>query len=304
MKNGPHVLLCSESGTGKSTFASTLIGAPDAEKPVLVQAFDASDKLTPYRKRGTRVEIGKWEYGERELVYRKDVLVAVIERWHEKQGRGSPGVSMSGGAKVSTMRHVLQGQRWDAYLERMKHFVDECEDEWYAYIHDSTTAAEFAVRSFLTGVMKVSDNGLVWGQATDELEHFYMATFPDLPITTIVIAHALPERVVGRDDRGKMSRVRGEPGDVPYESRLPGRLAKDIFAMFGEIYRPYVMYEKGEGGKREQTFYVQTKADGIWRCATQLNVDNPLGGVQPPHMKDVMKKALFIETVSEKGEKA
>lgn len=47
----PHILLCGEPGTGKSTWAATMI-RPKVKKPVLVLMFDPRDKATPYMKRG------------------------------------------------------------------------------------------------------------------------------------------------------------------------------------------------------------------------------------------------------------
>ena len=47
----PHILLCGEPGTGKSTWAATMI-RPKVTKPVLVLMFDPRDKATPYMKRG------------------------------------------------------------------------------------------------------------------------------------------------------------------------------------------------------------------------------------------------------------
>lgn len=288
MKDGPHLLLFSESGTGKSTFAATMIASPPQmkdDRPVLVQLFDAADKGTPYRMRGDAVTVDASGPVPRELVTKGGKLVAVIERWHEREGRGSGGVTMKGGEKVKTGRYTRQGENYEKYLERMRDFVAECEDgAWWGVILDSTTFLEHAMRSYLTGVMKVADNMMIWNQATDELERFLLATFPDLPITTIVIAHAVPEKDIDYVD-GKKKRVRGVAGDVPYEARLPGRLAADIFATFGEIYRCY--YDK-----KSNDFYVQTRRDGVWRCASQLGVSNPLG--PQPNFRDVYKQAVKV----------
>lgn len=287
MKHGPHILLASESGTGKSSFAATVIGIPPAVasgKPVLVQAFDSSDKLMPYRKRGDRIVR---DGSDKEVVMLKGKEVAIIERWHEKEGRAGGGVTMGGGAKVPTMKYVNQGVMYERYLERMRDFVAEAEENYFAYIHDSTTFCQHAVASYLQGVMKVADNQLVYGQTTDELERFYLATFPDLPITTIVISHSLPQRVTTRDEKGRTRKERGTPGDVPYEIRLPGRLANDLFAAFGEIYRGY--YER-----KEDAYYMQTRRDAVWRCQSQLEVANPLG--PSPTFKDVYQIAKqYIE---------
>lgn len=72
--------------------------------------------------------------------------------------------------------------------------------------------------------------------------------------------------------------MRGEADDVPYEVSAPGRLGRDIFAAYGEIYRGYITYERNaETRKNEPVFWMQTRNDGIWRCASQLHVANPLG---------------------------
>ena len=47
----PHILLCGEPGTGKSTWAASMI-RPKVTKPVLVLMFDPRDKATPYLRRG------------------------------------------------------------------------------------------------------------------------------------------------------------------------------------------------------------------------------------------------------------
>jgi len=280
MRHGPHILVSSESGTGKTTFAATLIQKRNP-RPVLVQLFDAADKGTPYRRRGDRTVLESWDYGERENVYCGEQLVAVIERWHEKQGKGSGGITMKGGSKVATAKYVRQGVVFEMYLERMRDFADETQ-QWYAYIHDSSTFCEHAVRNYLSGVMHVADNMMIWAQATDELERFYLNLFPDLDITTVVLSHSVPQKVKQRDDKGRVKMIRGEAGDVPYEVRLPGRLASDIYATFGEVYRGYVKLEKSSP---DPTFYLQTRPDGVWRCSSQLGVPDPIG--PSPHWKEI-----------------
>ena len=275
------MLISSESGTGKTHFAASVIQARNP-RPVLVQAFDPSDKLTSYRLRGDRVTLESWEYGQRENVWQGEKLIAVIERWHEKQGKGSAGITMKGGSKVNTDKYQKQGVVFQAYLERMKHFTDETYDNWYAYIHDSTTFCEFAVRAYLSGVMHVKDNQMIWAQATDELERFYMATFPDLDITTVVLSHASAER------------EKTESGIARYQVRLPGRLAKDIISSFGEVYRGYVA--GGEGSLADRV-YLQTEQDGVWRCSSQLGIANPFG--PSPHWRTVYEAALAVRPEGE-----
>lgn len=276
MKHGPHLLIASESGTGKTHFAATLLQVRNP-RPVLVQAFDPADKLTAYRLRGDRTTLEDWEYGRRERIWQGEQCIGVIERWHERQGKGSAGITMKGGSKVQTERYQLQGKVFEAYLERMKHFTEEAPEAWYAYVHDSTTFCEFAVRAYLSGVMKVKDNQMIWAQATDELERFYMATFPDLDITTIVLSHASAER------------EKSEDGIARYQVRLPGRLAKDIIASFGEVYRGYVIAAKGPLSER---VYLQTEPDGIWRCSSQLGIASPFG--PSPHWRTVYEAAKAV----------
>jgi hypothetical protein len=229
--------------------------------------------MAAYRQRGDRIVLEDYEYGQREQIYIAEKHVATLERWHEKQGHGSAGVTMKGGSSVGTKRHVLQGMVFEAYLERMKYFADEAQ-EWYAYIHDSSTFCEFAVRQYLSGVMKVKDNKMIWAQATDELERFYMALFPDLDITTFVLSHASTERAPN------------ESGVSKYQVRLPGRLGRDIIASFGEVYRAFVVPSKEDG----PLFYMQTEADAMWRCSSQLKVPSPLGPT--PHWKEIYKLAV------------
>ena len=278
MKRGPHILVAAQSGTGKSNFASTIIQKRNP-RPVLVQGFDPSDKLTRYRMRADRIKLETWQYGERELLYKDDKLVAVIERWHEKQGHGSGGITMKGGKNVGTARYVNQGVMFEKYLERMKDFVDECED-WYALVHDSTTFAEFGCRQYLSGRMKVRDNQMIWAQATDELERLYIALFPDLPITTIVLSHATVER------------AKNESNITAYEVRLPGRLSRDIIASFGEVYRAYVVHTR-EGAE----YFMQTTSDGIWRCSSQLDIPSPMG--PNPSWREVYEAAIAVRPEGE-----
>ena len=268
MKNGQHILIASDSGTGKTRFASTII-QPRNPRPVLVQAFDPSDKLVAYRRRGD-CRIEEWEYGTREIVARGETTLAVIERWHEQHGRGSPGMTMKGGKRVPTTKHDLVGRRFEAYLERMKHF-DEETDDWYAMVLDSSTFLELSVRAYLGGVMNVKDNQMIWGQATDELERLLMFVLPDLPITTIVLSH------VG------VAQDRGEDGKDKYQLRLPGRLGKDPYAAFGEIYRAYVARSRNDG-ELVTEYLLQTRADNAWRCGSQLEVPDPM----EPHWKHIV----------------
>lgn len=260
MKYGPHILISSDSGTGKSHFAATIINARNP-RPVLVQAFDPSDKLAPYRARGDRVTLDtEWQFGRREQVWVKDKLVAVIERWHEREGKGSLGVVMRGGGKTNTSRYTTQGVMFENYLARMQDFMNEA-DQWYAFVHDSATFFEFSVRQYLVGRMRVQDNRMVWAQTTDEIERFYLALLPDLDITTIVLSHASTEREPQED------------GASRYAVRLPGRLSKDVIAAFGEVYRGFVVTKKGESPE----FFMQTAPDGVWRCSSQLHIPSPFG---------------------------
>jgi len=290
VRNGPHILLCSEFGTGKSTFAASLIACPPQLKsnlPVLVQGFDGDSKLTPYRKRGDRIV----RDGNIEHVFKGAKEVAVIESWQEKEARGGLGITMKNGQKAPSIKYAKQGESFERYLERMVDFYDEVQEgRYWAVVVDSGTSMEYAARSYLQGVMLVSDGGMVYAQTADELERFLMATFPNLPVTTIVIVHALPQKEMGLDDRGKRRKVRGTPGDVPYEIRLPGRLANDPYGTYGEIYRAYVEFEKDEGGKKRPVYYVQTERDELWRCQSQLGVESPLG--PNPTFLNVYKKAL------------
>lgn len=284
MLHGPHILITSESGTGKTYFAATIINARNP-RPVLVQAFDPSDKLTSYRRRADRIELEEYPFGMRENLYKGDTKVAVIERWGETEGKGSRGITMKGGARVGgQLGNVKQGLKFEAYVERMRGFNAEA-PEWYALIHDSTTFCEFAVRSYLSGVMKVQDNMMIWAQATDELERFYMALFPNLPITTIVLSHASTERTPSSDGVSK------------YEVRLPGRLARDIIASFGEVYRAFTKLEKGEDGITHPRFFMQTETDGIWRCSSQLGVESPFG--PSPTWKSVWQLAMQLRPAGE-----
>ena len=271
MKGGPHILLSSDSGTGKSTFGATIIQERNP-RPVLIQAFDARDKLRAYYKRATRVESSDSKFGPRELLYRDDKLVAVLERWHERGGRGSRGVTMKGGNQVQTIRFDTQGRVFEQYLERMRHFDEEIE-QYYAYIHDSSTFCELAVRAYLTGIMHVKDNQMIWGQATDELERFYSFLFPDLPITTILISHAGNELMKDGNERIATGRR---------NVRLPGRLRDDLYASFGEIYRCYINFSKRDGTTE---YLVQTQGDKQWRCQSQIGVPNPM----EPHWKHVYR---------------
>jgi hypothetical protein len=177
---------------------------------------------------------------------------------------------MKGGAKVATSRYDTPGKTFENYLERMKHFDDEVEN-YYAYILDSATFCEIAVRAYLSGVMRVSDNKMIWGQATDELERLFMFILPDLPISTIVLSHASPTQEKGEDGKDK------------FGIRLPGRLHKDPFAAFGEIYRAYVVVKR-EDGELVKEYKLQTSADSSWRCGTQIDVDDPM----EPHWKNVV----------------
>lgn len=296
MRNGPHILLCSEFGTGKSTFAATLIGSPpqvgaSSLRPVLIQGFDGDSKLMPYRKRGDAVRREKGPYCEIERVFLKGKEVAIIEHWQEKEGRGGLGVTMKGGGKAPTNRYMKQGEAFARYLERMRNFYEEVEDDnYWAVIVDSGTSMEYAGRSYLQGVMQVSDGQMIYAQVTDELERFLLATFPNLPVTTIVIVHALPERVKEIGSGGKKVKVRGTAGDVPYEIRLPGRLANDPYGTYGEIYRAFVTFERSEGGAKKPVYYIQTTRDEVWRCQSQLGISGPLG--PSPTFSTVYKAAL------------
>jgi hypothetical protein len=260
MKNGPHILVCSDSGTGKSTFAATAIDSRNP-RPVLVQLFDPRDKGTPYRRRGNSVAVEDWEYGQRERVFVDGKEVAIIERWHERQGYSSSGITMKGGKKVGTLTKAPEAGMFERYLDRMRFFEEEQHD-YFAFVLDSTTFMELAVRAFLASRMRVSDNQMIWAQAADELERFLVNFLPDLDITTIVLAHVNPEPVA-------------DASGVQYVTRLPGRLKRDLQAAFGEVYRAYTVRHSGESGTEDE-YLLQTRPDGKWRCSSQLGVPDPM----------------------------
>lgn len=274
MRNGPHILIGSDSGTGKSTFAASMLQEHN-DKPVLIQAFDPTGRLNAYRKRADRTERKLSKHGVPvELLYKGDKLIGVMERWHEHNGRGSGGMTMKGGAKVKTSQFDLPATRFEQYLERMKYIFDE-QAKWFGIIIDSVTYMELCIRSYLQNHMRVLDNKMLWGQATDEMERFMLYLLPDIEITLMVLAHV--ENFITDDE---------EKGGGRFNIRAPGRLRKDLFSAFGEVYRCYSSRKDGEA-----TYYLQTSESKYWRCRSELGLEDPT----PAHWKHIYKAAMELQ---------
>lgn len=280
MKNGPHILVCSDFGTGKSTFASTIIQKRNP-RPVLIHAFDTADKLMPYRKRGITVH-EDWQYGRRDLIQSEGRTLAVIEYWIENDGV-TPSITLRGGQRVITSKFTQPGRMYERYLERMKTFLEEI-DEYYAFILDSTTALELSVRTYLGGVLQVGDNQLLYNQTTNELERFMCRIMPNLPITCIAISHDKSQWVGSGDDRHETGKRL---------IRLPGRLSSDPYGAFGEVYAAFSTLQRGEDKQVSEQFLLQTRRTKERYAASQLDVPNPM----EPHIKHVFAamKASGVE---------
>ena len=233
-----HALIIGDAGGGKSTVAATF------PKPMLVHSFDPLGKEIPYLKVGDMQPVqlpipGGTPY--RDVVSKKSGKLLIRIRYYLD----------------ADMTHPDAYRRLLADLAKLQAEYAE----WATVVFDSTTFAELAARKWHQyGLNPQAKDPRQWfGGSTDLLEELIMGRVAALPMNAVVIAHVDEEK---DELHGMMLR----------SPKLPGRLRKGAASAFPELYRAFV---GKDGDTGERVHLLQTQADAIWNCASQINAPNP-----------------------------
>ena len=230
-----HVLLYGESGSGKSTGAATF------DPPLLVLAFDPTDKLKPYLKLGTPSSLEQDDLGTdvREVFGDDGTLLCRVEYYidHDPQAP-------------------------DAYqrlLDRLA--VRNWHEGFNTVVLDSVTFCELAARKFAQYVLNphAKDPRQWYGASTESLEELVMIRLAGLQKCVVVVAHV-------DEDRDEVM------GYMVRNPAFPGRLRKRAASGYGELYRAFV--RRTDDGEREYLW--QTKSSQDWNASSQINAPDPV----------------------------
>lgn len=231
-----HVLVYGESGSGKTTFASSF------PKPMLVWLFDPPGKGMPYKRRGSRSEEG----------IDQDLGIRVTNVF-------GPDDSL-----LIQVEHYLDPnpQRPSAYKlfrERLSGFEDEFE-WWQTVVLDSLTFCELASRwDHQHRLNPSAKDGRQWyGGAKEDMEQLLMGRIPAYPMNVVVTAHIDEEK---DEVHGMMVR---NPSVV-------GKLRKFASAAFAEFYHSFVTADD----KGNRIYALQTQGDRFFNAASQIPAPNP-----------------------------
>lgn len=232
-----HWLIYGESGAGKSTSASTFPG------PLLVFAFDPSDKLKPYLRLGTRVErhTDPLTGGVTAQVFSETAHMATIEYYGD--------------------RDPLRPTAYAQFLDRLTELDHAGLMDVGTLILDSITFCELAARKWAQYTLNpnAKDPRQWYGASTEQLEELVMMRLASIhECNVVVIAHV-------DEDKDELH------GAYVRNPAFPGRLRKRVAAGFGEMYRAYARV--GDGGVREYLW--QTRMDNSWNASTQIDAPDP-----------------------------
>jgi len=234
-----HCLIYGEYCSGKSTFFATW------PKPMLIFAFDAMDKLTPYLRLGNSTSVSDPAWKE----------------WYEKMGVEATDVVDDAGKLVCRIEHyddtdpndpVAFGQ----FEVRLTNFASEAKD-WASVGIDSYTYCQYA--SFIR--QKKLNPMVMFKQGTDtrqwyagtkiEMEGILKSRAPRWKTNVGVLCHV-------KEDKDEFAEgiLRG--------IMAVGTLSKEAPGGFGEVYRVYV--EKDGKGVFQRK--LQTQSNNLWVAAS------------------------------------
>jgi len=235
-----HLLLYGESGSGKSTFWSTMIRyySTNFNEPSLILSFDPWDKATPYLELGTVQKCEEQYYKTiglevDDVVDAKGNLIVRVEYYADPDPDNPTAISL--------------------FEKRMVGFEKECRN-WASVGMDSMT---YFQRASLLKWKKLNplesvkqQTNISWyGGVAEDAGAAVMSRAAWWRTNVGVICH-IDE---AKDDLADFGVVRSVA--------LAGKLSKRAPAGFGEVYRMRVVVSgKGEQYKRE----LQTQADTQW----------------------------------------
>ena len=242
-----HWILYGESGSGKSTTASTW------PKPMIVFCFDPYGKEQPYLRRGAA--LGELMQPEGGVPY-QDV--------YNKKGE-----------VIIRVEHYLDADPDDpkayrVFRARMAVFHTEYET-WRTAVVDSVTFMELAARKYEEKVLNPMPSGRSiaakgegfdirkwWAGSTNALEEMLMMRFGSLPMNVVVCCHVDEVQDIVE-------------GTMVRNPNAPGRLRKNLAAGFSELYRTFIT--RNDEGQR--VYLMQTQGDNRYNAASQIEPPDP-----------------------------
>lgn len=235
-----HVVLVGDSGSGKSTFASTFPG------PMLVLWFDQLGKEIPYLRRAATPDA--IQEGQSHLL--------MPETWIN-------GHSPEHMIKIEHYNRLDPRTYNDFEAFRMRMVNSDFSAEgWRTVVVDSATFLELAARKWqqLVGPNKDTREPRQWyAAATDELEAFLVMRLGHLRVNVVVVCHY-------------DTRQDNVNGQFVHQPKLPGRLSSTVPAGYSEFYRAYVM-QQGPG--QPGAHVLQTRAGAGYNASSQIQAPDP-----------------------------
>ena len=238
-----HILCMGETGTGKSTFATTF------PKPMLVLFFDPLGKDMPYHKRHPLENVTP-KVGQIQEVAIGDVIVPI------RDIKRQDGVIRLEYYHSESPYHPNAHSR---FMARMSVLHNEY-DVWKTLVVDSTTFVELEARKWHQYELNPSakDARQWYGGSKELLEEMLMMRFASLPMNVLVLTHI-------DEDKDELY------GEIVRNPALPGKLGKRMASAFGEHYRMYCV--RNEEGKLVRL--LQTVNDGRYAAQTQIDAPDP-----------------------------
>jgi len=250
-----HVLLYGDTGSGKSTFASTF------SKPLLVWCFDHNGKEIPYIKGGE--DQGLKEYGIE--TSRGEIFIPYRDVVHP-----------DGLIRIEYFNKTddIENPTAFSYFRTRMSILHNEYKTWKTVVIDSVTFMELQARKLEEKVLNPLPAGTsslyekgakfdsrTWfAGATSSLEELLCIRLAGLDMNVVVICHI---------DRDK-TMMSGEIMQVPF---APGRLSSRslLSAAFSEQYRLYT--QRDETGNR--VYIAQTSSRDGYSASTQIDAPDP-----------------------------
>ena len=261
------LLLYGDSGTGKSTFASTYSEAAKVTgRPLLILGFDPPSKMTPYRDVGVE-SIAVQDQSMRE--------------WYEAAGIEAEDVIDAEGRLLARIECYVDPdpenpRAADAVEARLADFYNDARN-WYAVVFDSMT---FYQQACLRRVQKrmafTPDKMFAKGEGID-MRQWYVVAKMDIERLIMHQAFWWPTNIIAIHHTGE---DKGEFGDTVVRGILSiGKLKDALPPGFDEIYRVKLNMKeriRNAAGKETEDYkrILQTRHDSLW-VATSVTAKAP-----------------------------
>lgn len=136
-------------------------------------------------------------------------------------------------------------------------------DKIASIVVDSVTSIELLARQYSKLALNptAKDPRKHWGFSSDCLESLLVCNLAQMPCHIGLAAHT-------SEDKDEVH------GIYLRNPKLPGRLQRGIAAAYPEMYRAFVKKLSGQ----PKQHLVQTCADGMWNCASQVSAPDPMEG--------------------------